>query len=247
MTTAKKRAAWTLGALVAASAALAALAFSPLADVERVDVVGLHHLTLDEVSDTLGFEPGDALVRLDLGAAAAALRGLPWVADARLTRTWRGVVTVAVTEHRPAALTLRSDERWVLVSATGRVLTEPLAAPPALPRLSGLRAAGKPGTHLEEHADALLAVVAALAPAAPATPPGGRPAVEVESLWRDRRGDIRVNLATGDLATIGDDSELPAKVAALTTVLERLEQAGDAAVPREIDVSVPHLPVVRRR
>jgi cell division protein FtsQ len=224
-----------LGLVLAALGAVV-LSRSSLLDVDEVEVFGLDQVSLRSVEDALGFEIGSPLVSLDAGAAESALEALPWVAEAHVSRSWRGTVTVEITEREPLALALTAPEAWVLVDVDGRVLTEALANPPTLPRLSGLRAAGAPGAFMYPDAAAALSVVDAL------------PAVlapRVYGVWRDHRGELRLGITDGPQVLLGDDSRLRAKVAAAATMLDQL--ASEGSTPAVLDVSVPNLPVVRDR
>lgn len=223
---------WVLVVLLAAASTLVGFFLSPLADVESVDVIGIHRLTLDEIEAELGFEPGVALLRLDFAAAHAALTRLPWFYDASFERSWRGVVTVRVVEQRPVALALHGSGGWVVVSAEGRVLSEPLATPPPLPRLAGIATAPALGQYLPDRAKPLLTVSSALSSSR----------VAHDELWLDNRSDIWLLLHSGDRVVLGDNSRLATKLAALSTLLA---QPTPSFGERELDVSIPHLPVIR--
>lgn len=212
--------------------AIAAGAF----DVERVDFNGLHRVSYDEAYRAADIRPGDFMGTLDAGSARDALRDLPWVHNAQIRRGWDGTVAIDITERTPAALALAEPQEWVLVDREGRVLTAVLASPPPLPRLSGIAAAPAPGGYLAPDADALLGVLDAA---------DGQPGFAVTALWRDRRGDIgaRVRRQSDSAlfeATLGDDSAIGAKTAAIAAVISGLEHSGAV-----LDVSVAHLPVVR--
>lgn len=108
-------------ALLAVLAVAVGALWSPLADVDRIDVVGATSIEEQTVLDALGIRRGDPLVTLDLGAARAGLRELPMVAGARVTRQWPDRVRVAVAEEVPLARIV-ADGAEVVVSDTGRVL-----------------------------------------------------------------------------------------------------------------------------
>ncbi len=221
-------------------ATLAGLAFSPLADVERVDIVGLHRLTLDEVEGSLNFGPGVALIRLNFGPAHEALERLTWFESASFSREWNGIVTVRVTEQRPVALALNGSGEWVMVSHEGRVLSEPLSSPPAFASVLGIVAAGETGEYLPADTKPLFDIIIALRLSG----------VAHDQVWFDQRNDIWLDLASGDRVALGDETQLVAKLASLMTLLDELgldELEGESRSGRvlELDVSVPYLPVVR--
>ena len=212
--------------------AIAAGAF----DVDRVDFSGLHRVSYDEAYRAGGIRPGDFMGTLDAHGARDALSELPWVRSAEIRRRWRGTVEIRIVERAPAALALTAPDSWVLVDSEGRVLTTALASPPPLPRLSGISAAPSPGRYLAPDADTLLDVLDAA---------DGQPGFTVAAVWRDRRGDMHARIrrqpdgAVFETA-LGDDVAIGAKTAAIAAIIGGL--APSIAV---LDVSVPHLPVVR--
>lgn len=227
----------TVTALVAVAAAVATILLAAgTFETDRVHFSGLHRVSYDEAYEAAGIRPGDFMGTLDTGGAERSLESLPWVADARIRRRWPATVDVDVVERTPAAVALAAPGSWVLLDIEGRILTSPLTVVPELPRLSGIAAAPEPGAFLASDANALLAALGAA---------HGQPEFEVAALWRDRRGDLRarVRQQPGDLVlevALGDDSAIGAKTAAIAAVIGEMT-ASDAI----LDVSVPHLPVLR--
>jgi len=227
----------TVTALVAVAAAVATILLAAgTFETDRIHFSGLHRGSYDEAYEAAGIRPGDFMGTLDTGGAERSLESLPWVADARVRRRWPATVDVDVVERTPAAVALAAPGSWVLLDIEGRILTSPLTVVPELPRLSGIAAAPEPGAFLASDANALLAALSAA---------HGQPEFEVAALWRDRRGDLRarVRQQPGDLVlevALGDDSAIGAKTAAIAAVIGEMT-ASDAI----LDVSVPHLPVLR--
>ena len=207
---------------------------SSLLDVDRIEVYGLDQVSRRSAEAAIGTELGSPLLTFDPGGAEAALEALPWVADATVSRSWGGTVQVDIVERTPVALALTAPDEWVLVDGHGRVLTETLATPPALPRISGVHAATTPGTFMAADSAAPLAVAQALPQSL---------ADLVYGIWRDDRGELRLGLTEGPVVLLGDDDRLRAKVAAAATMLDRLAEDGTNA--QILDVSVPNLPIVR--
>jgi cell division septal protein FtsQ len=211
---------------VAASYVL--LGKSALFDVERVEIYGLHRVTLAEVEERLGFHSGDPLLSVNSKKEARNLEILPWVQAADIERKWDGFITVDITERRAVALAMVAQDQWALIDSYGRVLTEGLSYPPDLPRLSGVHAAGVPGSYMMEDSKALLSVLGAL--------PSDL-AQRVRSLRRDADGEILGSLASGREVVFGDEDRLAAKVVVLVSVLSHL---GDQnRNDKYIDVSDP--------
>jgi len=220
-------------AVVVASYVL--LGKSALFDVERVEIYGLHRVTLAEVEERLGFRSGDPLRSVNSEQEARNLEGLPWVQAVDIERKWDGLVMVEVTERRAVALAMVAPQQWALIDSSGRVLTGGLSHPPDLPRISGVHAAGVPGSYMREDSKLLLSVLGALPTDL---------AQRVRSLRRDASdGEISGSLISGQEVIFGDGDRLVAKVVALVAVLSHL---GDQnRNDRYIDVSIPEVPAVR--
>ena len=225
--------AWVSSAIVAAVAGYILLGHSPLLDVEELEVYGLHQVTLEEVEDRLGFQIGDPLP-WGVGESQRKVEELSWVKTARIDRSWNGRITVDISEHKALALALTEPERWALVADDGTVLTRGLIAPPELPRLSGVRAAGSPGAHLAADSSALLSLLVLKASDLHS---------KFSSLRRDSRGEIQGRLQNTQEVIFGDDKRLGAKIISLSAMLDHLNK--ENRTDDYIDVSYPEKPIVR--
>lgn len=210
------------------------IARSPLLDVDDVSYVGLDQTPLAAVLDASGIDVGTSLVSVDTGAVEDRLEALPWIDTAHVERSWTGRVTIEVTEREAVAAAMVEQDRWVLVDGTGRILTGVVNVDPDLPKLSGIAAAGAPGTSLAPDAAAVLEV-ARLLP--------DRLRGRVDGVYLDELGDIWLSLKTADRVVLGAPRDLAVKVVVLSTALEQLEASGRTGF--ELDVSVPTLSVVR--
>jgi len=224
----------TLLALVLLVAAGYAVSRSPLLDIETVSYRGVENTSLDLVTEVAAIEEGGSLVRFDTGARERRLEALPWVDTAKVTRSWSGEVSVELTERQAVAAVMREQDQWVLVDSEARVLTGVVAQLPDLPRLSGVGAAGLPGSDLGDDADALLRVADLL----PESLDG-----RVEGIYRDDSSEIWISMTTADRVLFGTEQQLSLKVVAMVTVLEELDARNQ--IGWELDVSVATLPVVR--
>ena len=225
---------WIAGIFVVVTACYLLIGRSQLLDVEEVKVYGLHHLTLDEVHRQFGFQTGDPLLSVDKELARNELEKLPWVKSAEVDRSWGGTIEVAISEHKPVALVMTEPNHWALVADDGAVLTSGLTAPPELPRLSGVRAAGSPGTYLSSDSSALLALLNAMSLEL---------SQSFSSIRREADGDIVGTLVSNQEVIFGDDQRLAAKIIALSAVLDHLD--AENRTDKKIDVAVPEVPVVR--
>ncbi|MGB1795938.1 MAG: cell division protein FtsQ/DivIB [Acidimicrobiales bacterium] len=200
-----------------------AVGYSPFLNIEKIEVHGLHHLTLAEIEERLGFEPGDPLLSLDQSAVRRRIEALPRVQSVSVDRSWSGVVLIEIIEHQPAALVMSEPEQWALI-----------ASPPDLPRISGIRAAGAPGSYLSPDSSSLLSLLRTM-------PPGLLE--RFVSLRREpATGDLSGSLDSAQEVIFGDEEQIPAKVVALSALLSYLEE--QMRTDRVLDVSVPERPVV---
>ena len=215
---------------------------SPLLDVDHLEVHGLTRLSPETVVAAGGIETGDALVDLDLGAAADAVGALALVERVEIERSWWGTVRYDVVERRPTAV-VSSGGVDLLVDRAGWVLAPAQPADRSLPAIAGIDpvAAG----------DRLSGVDLVAVQLVDRAPPTLLEWVEVVtvtdgSLWLDLRPQA-VTAAGGTpghsgRVQLGDARELDAQLVAAHTMLARV----DLSCLDVIDVRVPASPVVRR-
>jgi cell division protein FtsQ len=229
-----------LGWLAIACAAVVALWWlsrSPLFDVDSIRVQGAQHTGAATIAGVIGIERGDALLTADVGGAAHAVSELPWVATAKVRRSWPGTISVTVVERVPVAAIAAKGGGWVVVDVDGRTL-----AKEKQPAVELMRIAGRPmGVRLGVRADARYRGAIDLAAA---VPPSLRAAVA--SIWPQRDGSLEATIALPGGATatarFGAANQLEAKLVALAAVLER----ADLARVRIIDLRVPGAPALTR-
>jgi len=76
---------------------------TPLFALREVRFAGLVHAAEQDLLARSALRPGANLTALDLAAAARAIETHPWVASARLSRSFPATVLAEVVEHRAAA------------------------------------------------------------------------------------------------------------------------------------------------
>ena len=211
------------------------LGVSPLLQIDRVEVHGLHRVTLMEVEKFLGVEQGDSILSTDSANARERIEMIPGVKEAHVRRSLvGGVVTVNITEHRPIALAMTQQSYWALVAEDGTVLSPGMKLPPELPRLSGIRAAGGPGSSLGSDSSSLISLLVLMSP---------EMIEEFLALRLEDKGEIAGTLKNSTEVLFGDNRRLGAKVVSLAATLGHLEKLEKKA--QLIDVAVPSVPKVK--
>jgi cell division protein FtsQ len=205
---------------------------SSLLDVDRVRVIGTEHTPVSAVVHASGVRRGDPMITVDGHAVARRVKGLPWVATAKVRRLWPGTLEVTVKERLAVAATRANASSWAVLDASARVLEWVPSPPPALFPLEGLEAVPPPGATLDT-ARGLLAVRAALTPEL---------AARTASLAAAPGGQVDLRLNPRGTVEIGTPVDLAAKVSAVETVLASIDVRNLAT----LDVRLPSSPVVTR-
>jgi cell division protein FtsQ len=201
---------------------------SALLDVDHIEISGGLLVTPDEATTGAGLRRGQPMLSVDTVVAERHLLRLPWVKTALVERAFPNTVRIHLTERVAAAIAARPAGGWVLLDTGGRVLAERPERPGDLPEVIGAGATPAPGVPLAAARPAL-DVVAAL-------PEAIRRQVTNATLDGEA-----VILHTGVREIrIGPPTQLAAKVAALSVLLERIGSRSVAFV----DVRVPQAPVV---
>ena len=202
---------------------------TPLLDVDRLVVEGAGHTAAGDIRAAARVEPGDPMIGVDTGAAAARTEELPWVEHAEVVRRWPGTIEVRVTERSPAAVVDVADGRVALVDPGGKVLEVTSRPPAGLPLLTGDPGVIAEGEDLDADARAALDLLAAV---------GKRLRGVVVAVSTD------LNAALNDGGTIrfGSVEQLDAKIVAVETVLDDV----DVACLKLLDVRVPGSPALTR-
>lgn len=211
---------------------------SPLMAVQRVDVIGSHHTTVDQIVDASGLRRGQAMTDVDEPVVEARIRRLPWIARAHVARSWPRTVHITVMERVPAATVRAKTSPWMLVDAGGRFLENRELPVDDLPAIEGTPPAVAPGGQLDARSLAVLKVATGI-------PADRVPVVRVVAVRRD--GTIELRLATppvgpGGIVEFGPPDQVHDKLIAVFTVLDRVDTSRLAV----LDVRVPNAPVIRR-
>ena len=171
---------------------------------------------------------GQPMVAVDTARAEQRLRRLPWVQTAVVERAFPNTVRIRLTEREAVSVAARPAGGWVLLDSGGRALAEQPDRPAGLPEVKGAGAPPGLGSPMAAARPAL-EVVSALPVAIRAVVTSATLEGEAVTLHTGVR-EIR----------IGPPTQLAAKVAALSVLLERVGSRSVAF----LDVRVPQAPVV---
>jgi cell division protein FtsQ len=201
---------------------------SPVLDVDHINVTGAHHERTADVVAASGLHTGAPMLWVDGGRIARRLEGLPWVANARVTRDFPGTVDVDITEYVPSLYVRLKPDRVALVAATGRVIALAPAPTPGAIELAGEHVAGVGSTiSAPDVAHAVLSLPTRLRSLATAI---------------DLRSPVTLTLRDGGpQIKLGNLRELRSKGVSALAVLDHL--AGRAC--QYIDVAAPQAPASR--
>jgi cell division protein FtsQ len=211
---ARKRAG--IAALFAAPPALlAAVAFSPLLDVDTVRVTGNKRVAAAVVRNVGEARTGTPMVTVDTSAIRRRVAALPAVRRVTVTRTWPSTVTIHVVERVPVVAVHRPG-RYDLYDIDG-VLVETVTA---LPRNT------PPLTVPGEPTRAVVTATVDLLRALPADLRG-----QVRDLRADGNGLLSFRLADGAEVVWGSAERTGEKVRVLSLLVSQHARRYDVRVP----------------
>jgi len=215
--------------VVAIVVAAAVASQTSLLDVDRVRIDGVGHTTAADVRRVAGISPGDTMVGVDAGGAAARVEDLPWVDQATVARRWPGTVEIHVSEREPLAMVEVAEGRVALVDDDGRVLEVTRQPPAGLPEVTGVRERIAEGDELGRATRDALTILRALRERLPGV------VASVSS-------DLDAGLAAGGEIRFGSTADLDDKIVAVETVLADV----DTVCLELLDVRVPGSPALTR-
>jgi len=226
----RRRRVLLVAAAITLGTALVGLVYrSPLLDIDQVTVYGTDRAEPTEVRRAAAVPLGQALASADLSAARRRVLAVPWVATARLRRSWPATVQVEVTERVPVAVVGESPS-LSLVDRAGRVLG-PGSATTQLPAIEGV--SPPPGQRLDPPRRRLAGVLATL--------PGSlRPQVSAALV---RGQSLTFTLTDGVTVRWGDAGQSATKAASLMALLTQAHRETIGTV----DVSVPSAAALTRK
>ncbi len=204
---------WIGGPLLAVGLVLAVLA-SPLFGVRNVVIDGATYtskMTLAQADDLVR---GKSIFSLDLGAVEELLQADPWVRDAQVKRRFPSSVHFDISERKPIAWYLGSDNQARVIDIDGRVITVLNGQPTQYTQITGIGPDLPAGGQTDDVHTAAAQVAASLPP-------------EVAPLMLNMGvaggTDLLMTLRTGTVVTFGQPTDLRAKMVSLVLVLRRTD------------------------
>ncbi|MFZ1587720.1 MAG: FtsQ-type POTRA domain-containing protein [Candidatus Microthrix parvicella] len=181
---------------------------TPLRGVRTVEVNGVNEASSAEVLRALGDVKGRPVLRVDAADLTRQVAALPGMADADVTVSVLGTVTVTVSDDRPVAYVPTTKGAAALVGPTGRVLSLRNEVPQDLVRVEATVEPSVGGA-VPKPMLAAVDVAAAL--------PADLVAVTVAVGVGD--DGVELELLDGVRARVGTTDQLDRKLAAVSTLL----------------------------
>jgi cell division protein FtsQ len=209
--------------------------YSPLFNLDHLDIEGVRHLDPAAVAKASGLRVGEQLIDLDTSAAQQKLAGLPWVRRVTVTRRWPDTVEIRIGERQAAAVAVLPGGRQLVVTADGVV------AGPAGPLDAPLhQVVVDPAVHVAVGRSLPNAVASGIEMV------GALPseiASKSQGSTVKANGDVVVALAGGASLVLGSGEDVEQKFIAAQSLL-----GGSVVLNclRTADVSVPSAPVLQR-
>ena len=104
------------------------LSKSSLFDVDEIVVEGVAGELAAEVLQQSKVQKGKPLLEVDSSASSKSIEEIPWVKQARISRSWGGTITISVSTRDPVAA-FKNSEGWLIVDIEGRVLQKEKVLP----------------------------------------------------------------------------------------------------------------------
>jgi cell division protein FtsQ len=211
---ARRRLRWVAVALAPVAVA-AGVAFSPVLDVDTIEVTGNRRASREVVLDAARVGTGDTMLTVDVEGIRERVGRLPQVKTVRVTRDWPATVRIAVTERVPA-IAVRRPGRYDVVDIEGVLIAVVRDVPAGTPVLS------YPGEPNRIVVNATVDLMRAL----PAPIRG-----QVKDLTSDASGSLSFTLDDGAVVVWGTGERAEEKVRALTLLLPQRARRYDLRVP----------------
>ena len=206
------------------------LSKSSLFDVDEIVIEGVSTELEGEVREAADINKGKPLLEVDSSSSSKRIEAIPWVREARISRSWGGTITIRVSTREPVAAFL-TEEGWVVVDIEGRVLDKEDELPYDL-------------LPIEEEVGSLSIGEWAPEQVIPLIQVAGTISTELTGDVSSIKGGNQIELLLfgGGKILFGDSSDIEEKALAAATILSQVDQSSVL----HIDVRAPLTPVLCR-
>ena len=206
------------------------LSKSSLFDVDEIVVEGVAGELAAEVLEQSKVQKGKPLLEVDSSASSKRIEEIPWVKEARISRSWGGTITIRVSTRDPVAA-FKNSEGWLIVDIEGRVLQKEKTLPYFLVPIEEEIGSLTLGEWAPEQVIPLIQVAGTISP-------------QLSGDLSSIKGNDQIELLLfgGGKILFGDSTEVEAKVVAAETILTQVDQSSVL----HIDVRAPLTPVLCR-
>ncbi len=206
------------------------LSKSSLFDVDEIVIEGVSTELEGEVREAADINKGKPLLEVNSSSSSKRIEAIPWVREARISRSWGGTITIRVSTREPVAAFL-SEEGWVVVDIEGRVLDKDDELPYDL-------------LPIEEEVGSLSIGEWAPEQVIPLIQVAGTISTELTGDVSSIKGGNQIELLLfgGGKILFGDSSDIEEKALAAATILSQVDQSSVL----HIDVRAPLTPVLCR-
>jgi hypothetical protein len=203
---------------------------SAFLDVDEVLVIGVSGSQVEEILAVAEIPKGKPLLEVNSSSSAHKIEEIPWVDEARVSRSFGGSVTIQVTTRKPVAAFER-EGRWLLVDIEGRALEEVQILPFDLLPIVADDMNVSIGEWVPEQVIPPIEVAAGIS-------------LELVADVSYIKGDTSLELFLfgGGKILFGDTDDLETKVLAAATLLSQVDQSSVL----HVDVRAPLTPVLCR-
>ena len=206
------------------------LSKSSLFDVDEIVIEGVSTELEGDVREAADINKGKPLLEVDSSSSSKRIEAIPWVREARISRSWGGTITIRVSTREPVAAFL-TEEGWVVGDIEGRVLDKEDELPYDL-------------LPIEEEVGSLSIGEWAPEQVIPLIQVAGTISTELTGDVSSIKGGNQIELLLfgGGKILFGDSSDIEEKALAAATILSQVDQSSVL----HIDVRAPLTPVLCR-
>ena len=206
------------------------LSKSSLFDVDEIVVEGVAGELAAEVLQESRVQKGKPLLEVDSSAISNRIEEIPWVKEARISRSWGGTITIRVSTRDPVAA-FKNSEGWLIVDIEGRVLQKEKTLPYFLVPIEEEIGSLSLGEWAPEQVIPLIKVAGTIS---------SELTGDISSI--KGKDQIELLLFGGGKILFGDSTDIEGKVVAAATILSQVDQSSVL----HIDVRAPLTPVLCR-